>query len=223
MWYCYCLAMLLLETASCARHDITWTVQGVAAYNRLVTPLLVDDGDTIAFRCVNASFSNIIFQTSAEQFTHCNSSLGTKSLVFADCRGTEREVTDNIEEASGSEITNIISYKQGETYYFTSYSNGFSAMSATADITSGGECLEGLRMVLEVRDAPTTMPPPPPSSASTSPTTPTTPTTTATVATTTSDIGLGVTGGLGDNAAASHILTLWTLLVCVAMAIVVRQ
>ena len=40
---------------------------------------------------------------------------------------------------------------------------------------------------------------------------------------TTSDIGLGVTGGLGDNAAASHILTLWTLLVCVAMAIVVRQ
>ena len=62
-------------------------------------------------------------QVSAQQFTSCNSSLGTKSLVFADCRGSSRVVTDVIEEASGNEIANIISYKEGETYYFTSESS----------------------------------------------------------------------------------------------------
>lgn len=150
---CCCLLALCVRGARSVNNvTVLWSIEGVQSYLAVESALKIQLGDNLFFLCPNGSFSNIIYQTEEAQYDACNSSAVSNGarITAGTCfgRGADRAMIE-IAQSSG-EGSSIQQYRAGRKYFYSSYSDGSSLLNAHEQITSGGECLDGLKMVISV-------------------------------------------------------------------------
>ena len=146
--------------------NITWTPEGVASYGA-DNPLVVELGDQIIFLCPldgPYKYSNVWIHKHQEQYDQCDcTAVPTESCDVNVFRNGICAALGNlkikINDPEGT-LMSVFNYVPGQRYYFASHASEQSAGGAFAEQSSGGQCLQGLRMVFEVQALPTSAPSP---------------------------------------------------------------
>lgn len=143
-------------------HNITWTPAGVARYNTS-NPLLVELGDVIVFKCQRTgafTYSNMWIHRYKVQYDQCN------------CLAVLGESCDPLEFRNGycspgipspkikinrndAELKNVFNFNPGVRYYIVSHTSEQTLNGSVSDVSTGGQCLQGLRLVVDVQELPT--------------------------------------------------------------------
>jgi len=93
-----------------------------------------------------------LHQADIQQQDSCNTSVTNGShMKVGECRGEPSEIRQEVTQNSGM-LTGTVHYEPGRIYYFTSYSDGTLLGSITRE-SFGGECLDGLKLAIEVLNA----------------------------------------------------------------------
>jgi hypothetical protein len=145
----------LLAGCAAEGYVFNWTVDGVKNYTD--TPLEVMFGDVLTFKCDPDIVSNFVYVESEEQYVSCNSSIpGGKVLKSGDCLGmfaVANSFSQNIQRVSGAGQT-VVEYQAGKSFYFFSSADGSFGSGEHPFI--GGQCLDGLKMIVFVVSEPST-------------------------------------------------------------------
>lgn len=152
----------LILPSLCVDYPVEWTPDGVREYNSS-NPLLVELGDRILYQCPSAGpyeYSNIWIQTHEIQFLQCDctSVPGEECDPGVDRNGQCIRGAPNPTltiRSSDLELHSVISFKPGQRYYIASYAPNGTLIGALSDTANGGQCLQGLRMAIEVMEIPT--------------------------------------------------------------------
>lgn len=170
---CFVIVLSFLSLrVSCTDFTIDWTPEGVRGYNSS-HPLVVELADRLLFSCPRTgsfTYSNIWIQTHQQQYDSCDcaaipddSSEGDQScdpdvLKNGQCvNGLNFRPTLTIRKFD-IDLDNVVNFVPGRRYYLASYARDNSLQAAFSDNLRGGQCLSGLRMVVEVMALPTTPP-----------------------------------------------------------------
>lgn len=156
-------ALCLLAVCSGEDFSLEWSPHGVRDYNTS-NPLVVELGDRILFHCPpkgNFNYSNLWIQNHEEQFKQC------------DCLAVPGEACDYMVAKNGQCIPNaldvltltikrydadlgsVFNFSPGRRYYLASYAPERTLPGAYSEASSGGQCLDGLKMVIEIAEIPT--------------------------------------------------------------------
>ncbi|CAI7990764.1 hypothetical protein GBAR_LOCUS543 [Geodia barretti] len=137
--------------AGCAAKDyvLTWTVDGVKNYTD--TPLEVMFDDVLKLQCDPDIISNFVYVESEEQYLNCNASIpGGKVLKSGDCLAgfdDADSISQNIQRLSGPGQA-VVEYQAGKSFYFFSSADG--SIGSIEPPYIGGQCLDGLKMIVFV-------------------------------------------------------------------------
>lgn len=156
--------LLSLSVAVCQGADfsVTWTPDGVREYNAS-NPLLVELGDRIVLECPRQgeyAYSNLWIQQHIEQYMNCN----CMAILGENCDSMVAKNAQCLPQVpnpiltirrNDAELNSVVNFNPGQLYYLTSYAPQANLSGAYSDVSMGGQCLEGLRMVIEVMELPT--------------------------------------------------------------------
>lgn len=139
-----------------------WTPEGVREYNTS-NPLVVELGDRILIRCPsegNYTFSNLWIQNHKRQYDECNCmAVPDENCDFMVAKNGQciLNVVNPVVSIrqNDAELNSVLNFKPGRLYYFTSYAPEQDLAGAYSEASMGGQCLDGLRMVIEVKELPT--------------------------------------------------------------------
>lgn len=151
----YWLCLALIFYASGVRgvdYRMDWSPAGVAAVNHTFSVSL---GDRLILKCLPRSYSNLIRVENEHQLEECNSTGSTKVELRGYCYGQEHPTLlyVNIEQSS-AKLPSDFTFVEGATSYLTSFANAQLPQLAGNLLTlAGGECVDGLRLAVHVRDS----------------------------------------------------------------------
>lgn len=161
------IAVWLLAVCSGENFRLVWTPDGVREYNSS-NPLVVQLGDLIMLECPDEgafSYSNLWILNHEGQFEQCDCS----AVDGEDCNEASAKNSQCIPDVdvmdpilnirrNDAELNSVFNFNPGKRYYLVSYAPEPSLAGAFSLATSGGQCLEGLKMVMDVAAIPTTKP-----------------------------------------------------------------
>lgn len=147
---------MLVLSALCGVHgklvQVNWTSSGVADYRDPSNPLRTELSDMLELDCQDIN-SNLFIQTEQVQYDQCNASAG--SGIYDYNGFCTPGVPLMIALTENSQILmNTVNFENNHLYYFASYSTGQLGDAANEAINSGGQCLDGLKMVLQIGEIP---------------------------------------------------------------------
>lgn len=141
---------------------VEWYPEGVRGYNTS-NPLVVELGDKVILRCPregNYTYSNVWIQNHEKQYNDCDcmavpeqncDPVVTKTALCA--IGAADPIVRIIQ--NDAELNSVLNFNTGRLYYLTSYTAERSLAGAFSEMSMGGQCLDGLKMVMEVLEIPT--------------------------------------------------------------------
>ena len=136
----------------------------MSQYN-ISSPLLVSLGDVLAFICPSQGkyvFSNIWVHKHPEQFIKCDCTASPEAtcdaMVFRNGVCSNSNMPLLIINNNNADLASVINFLPGERNYIVSHCSEQSLAGALTDDSSGGQCLEGLKMVVQVRGDPSLLP-----------------------------------------------------------------
>lgn len=157
-----CVFLALLAVCSGKDFSVEWSPEGVREYTSS-NPLVVQLGDNILFRCPtegNFTYSNLWVQAHEQQIEDCDclavvgETCDPLVAKNAQCIPNTVDPTLHIIR-NDAELNSVLNFRTGERYYLASYAPEQTLAGAYSPATMGGQCLDGLRMVMEVVDTPT--------------------------------------------------------------------
>jgi hypothetical protein len=159
------LLALLAAVGSANDFRVLWNPEGVRQYNAS-NPLEVEIGDRILFECPAAGqdydFSNLWIQAlrNPEQFTSCScvtvmeDDCSPNVAINGQCIPDTPNPVLHIDR-NGRKLSSFLNFEDGQVYYLTSYAPEETLAGALSEQSMGGQCLDGLRMVIYVKAIPT--------------------------------------------------------------------
>ena len=159
-----CLLLLALSATLSLAVDfrVEWTPEGVRDYGAS-GPLLVELGDRIILECPKQgafNYSNLWIQEHLEQYMACN----CMAVLGENCDFMVAKNAQCIPGApnpvlsirrNDAELNSVVNFNPGQQYFLTSYAPERSLAGAYSEMSNGGQCLDGLKMVIEVMELPT--------------------------------------------------------------------